>query len=456
MGKRYLAIDIGASSGRGILAELKDGILTMEEIYRFANHPEEKDGGLYWNSDNLFHEILMAMKECKRLGKVPDFMGIDTWGVDYVLLDGNGKPLSECHCYRDESRHLSKEVHSLIPFEDLYARTGIQYQGFNSIYQLYADKQSGKLDEAVAFLMLPDYLNYMLTGIAEAEYTNATTTGLVNCKTHDFDDEILAKLGYDRSIFLPLCQPGTIVGGLSKEIEEEVGYQVRVCHVASHDTASAVLSIPLEEDEPYISSGTWSLLGLEVKEANSSEQARKYNYSNEGGLNHTFRFQKNIMGLWMIQEIRNELDPKPSFPEMVELAKANPSPKRVDANSSAFLSPKSMSGAIRKEVGEVSLGELCHIVYASLADSYAASLKEVEEITGKKFKRLHITGGGGKNAFLNELTAKAIGRPVAVGPIEGTAIGNLLMQMLAAKEISSLNQGRDIVKNSITIQEVQP
>ncbi|MCR5078687.1 MAG: rhamnulokinase [Bacilli bacterium] len=456
MGKAYLAIDIGASSGRGILAYMEEGVLKMEEVHRFLNHPIEKDGGLIWDVDHLFNEIIAAMKACASFGRRIDVMGIDTWGVDYVLLDEKGNRLSDCHSYRDTSRHKVNEVHGKIPFEKLYKKTGIQFQGFNTVYQLQDDLEKGLLGKAHSLLMLPDYLNYLLTGRKEQEYTNATTTGMVNCLTHRWDEEILAKLGYNPSLFLPLSEPGTMVGRLKKEVEEEIGYQVEVAHVASHDTASAVLSIPLKKDEPYISSGTWSLLGLEVEKANSSEQARKYNYSNEGGLDYSFRFQKNIMGLWMIQEIRNELSPKPDFPAMVEMAKANPSKKRVDVNSSKFLSPKSMIGAIKEEVGEVPIGELIHIVYASLSESYARSLKEIEDITGKRFEKLHITGGGGKNAFLNELTAKAIARPVEVGPIEGTAIGNLLMQMLAAKEISSLKMGREIIKNSITIQEVQP
>ena len=277
-----------------------------------------------------------------------------------------------------------------------------------------------------------------------------------NCKSHAFDREILTKLGYPLDLFGELAQPGSLVGGFKEEVAKLVGFQATVCHVASHDTASAVLAIPLNPNEPYISSGTWSLLGTEVKEAIASPKAQTCNYSNEGGLNFSFRFQKNIMGLWMIQEIRNELNPKPEFSEMVELAMANPSPKRIDANSPRYLSPKSMISALKEEVGEVSLGELIHIVYASLAECYAASLNELEELTGVSYPILRITGGGGKNECLNRLTAKAIHRPVLVGPIEGTAYGNLLMQMLAAKEIGSLQQGRDLIKRSITIQEVQP
>ena len=456
MSKTYLAIDIGASSGRGILAYVKDGKLVTEEIYRFSNHPLEKEGGLIWDVDHLFHEILQALRCCDIEDRRPDYVGIDTWGVDYVLLDEVGKRIDDCHCYRDVARHKVDDVHALIPFGELYERTGIQFQGFNTIYRLYADKLSGSLQRASTLLMLPDYLNYRLTGIAEQEYTNATTSGLVNSKTHDFDGVIIEKLRYPRHLFKNLSQPGTIVGELKGEVVELVGYHAKVVHVASHDTASAVLAIPLEKGEPYISSGTWSLLGVEVPNAITTPKARELNYSNEGSLNHTFRFQKNIMGLWMIQEIRNELDPKPEFAEMVKLARKNPSDKRVDVNSPRYLSPKSMIGALKEEVGDVPLGELIYIVYASLADCYAASLREIESLVGYPSQRLRITGGGGKNMFLNQLTAKAIHKPVSVGPIEGTAIGNLLMQMLASNEITSLEEGRALIKNSITIQEVLP
>ena len=456
MAIRYLAIDIGASSGRGVLAYMEGGRLHMEEVSRFHNGPLKHNGQLIWGVDYLFNEIKKTLQACAKLGKVPDYLGIDTWGVDYVLLDEHGERVSSCHSYRDESRHKVNEVHSIISFEELYQRTGIQFQGFNTIYQLCDDKLNGDLERAKCLLMLPDYLNYLLTGVMEQEYTNATTTGLVNCHTHEFDGEILAKLGYYSSLFLPLSQPGSIVGPLLDVVSEEIGCQVNVCHVASHDTASAVLSIPLGEDEPYISSGTWSLLGVEVKNALANKQAREFNYSNEGGLNHTFRFQKNIMGLWVIQRIREELDPKPDFAEMVRWAKANPSQKRVDINSPRYLSPISMIAALREEVGPCSVEELCHIVYASLADSYASAMKEIEDILGKSFPLLHITGGGGKNAFLNQLTAKAIGRKVQVGPIEGTAIGNILTQMLASQEITSLQEGRNIIKKSIEIEEVNP
>lgn len=452
----YLAIDIGASSGRGILSYLRDGVIMCEEIHRFPNHPIEKGNHLVWDTEHLHKEIVKALQKAAEINKKPTYMAIDTWGVDYVLLDENGQKIGDCYSYRDESRHRYTEVHSLIRFENLYQRTGIQFQGFNTVYQLYDDKLSGKLARAKRILMLPDYLNYLLTGKAEWEYTNATTTGLVNATTHQFDHDIIDALGYDKSLFIELAQPGTILGELSEETQKEVGYNLTVVHAASHDTASAVLAIPLKPGEPYISSGTWSLLGIEVEQANRSERAKEFNYSNEGSLNHHFRLQKNIMGLWMIQEIRNELNPKPSFAEMVDMAKNIVSEKRVDVNSPLFLSPKSMQNAVKSVVGEASLEEIIHIVYASLAESYADSLKELERILGRKFEILHITGGGGNNMFLNELTAKATGLPIEVGPIEGTALGNILMQMLAAKQITSLEQGRALIRKSIEIKEVKP
>ena len=456
--KRYLAIDIGASSGRGMLATLENGKIVMEEIHRFPNHPQQDERGfLYWDVDALFNEIVTALKKAKDQDKAPDYIGIDTWGVDYVLLDENGERMGLCHSYRDPLRHRHEQVHETIPFEALYSRTGIQFQPFNTIYQLYADKESGKLDKASTMLMLPDYLNYRLTGLCHQEYCNATTTGLVNAVTHDWDKELIDKLGYPRKLFGTLSQPGEAVGPLSRKIRLQVGFNATVVLPATHDTASAVLAVPLEPGEAYISSGTWSLLGMESPLPHLEESSRALNYSNEGSLQHSFRVQKNIMGLWMIQEVRHEFEDRYSFAEIVDLAKKSVAKDLVDCNDVRFLSPKSMRGEIEKAVGrELKIEDISHIVYASLAETYRKSLEELETLAGKKFPALHITGGGGKNEFLNELTAKAINRPVIVGPIEGTAIGNVLMQMIYSGEIASLEQGRRIIKDSFGCKEVLP
>ncbi|MBO5527712.1 MAG: rhamnulokinase [Bacilli bacterium] len=456
--KRYLAIDIGASSGRGMLAHLEDGKIVMEEIHRFPNHPQKDSRGmLYWDVDGLFEEILTALKKAKEAGKEPDYIGIDTWGVDYVLIDEKGKKMGVCHCYRDPLRHRHEKVHHYVPFSELYTRTGIQFQPFNTIYQLFADQEDKKLDRALAMLMLPDYLNYRLTGVMKQEYCNATTTGLVNAVHHDWDRQVIDRLGYPRRLFLPLAQPGEKVGDLAPAIRRKLGFNATVVLPATHDTASAVLAVPLLENEPYISSGTWSLLGIEQKDAHRNTQARELNYSNEGSLEHSFRTQKNIMGLWMIQEVRHEFDDAYSFGEIVEMAKASTVTDLVDCNDTRFLSPSSMRKEIEAAVGrELNLGDMARIIYRSLANTYAKSLAELEDLIGISFPVLHITGGGGKNEFLNELTAKAIQRPVVVGPIEGTAIGNVLMQMIHSGEITSLSQGRQIIRDSFGCKEVLP
>lgn len=454
----YLAIDIGASSGRAILASREKGKLNMEEIHRFPNHPKRaSDGKLYWDIDGLFEEIVTGLKKAKELGKAPSCIGIDTWGVDYVLLDENGKKLGHAYSYRDASRQArSGEVEKILPKKELFQKTGIAFQPFNTIYQLYDDLLSGKLEKASSFLQLPDYLNYRLTGKKAQEYCNATTSAMVDKDTHAWNETILDTMGFPKRLFGKLSLPGQILGPVSEEIAKEIGYRPDVAIIASHDTASAVLAIPLKPNEPYISSGTWSLLGIESPTAHVGEFEEESGYSNEGTPDQGFRFQINIMGLWIIQEVRHELGDKYSFSELAELAKTHPSDKRIDANDPIFLSPKSMIEAIESKVGKVEVPELAHIVYASLADCYKEKLRDLEHLLGKRFETLHITGGGGKNQFLNALTANAIARPVLVGPIEGTALGNLLMQMKAKGEIKSIEEGRQLIKESFPLQEVLP
>ena len=456
--KRYMAIDIGASSGRAIIGSLQDGKIVMEEIHRFQNHPKTSaKGTLFWDVNFLFEQIILALQKSKELQKQPDYVAVDTWGVDYVLLDEEGEVVDVCHSYRDASRDTSEKVHQVIPFAELYARTGIQFQPFNTIYQLFADKESGVLERAQSMLMLPDYLHYRLTGVMKQEYCNATTTGMVNATTHEWDKTIIDRLDYPRSLFLGLSQPGEAVGHFSRPIRRKVGFDATVVLPATHDTASAVLAVPLQKGEAYISSGTWSLLGAESEKPMLSEQSRALNYSNEGSLEHSFRVQKNIMGLWMIQEVRHELGDALSFAEIVEKARQSTVNDFVDCNDHRFLSPISMRKEIENAVGrELDIADSARIVFASLAKTYGTSLEELETLLGQRFPVLHITGGGGQNAFLNELTAKAIGRPVIIGPIEGTAIGNVLMQMIHSGEIPSLEKGRAIIKESFECWEVRP
>lgn len=463
----YLAIDIGASSGRHILAHLQDGKMVTEEIYRFSNGPQILPGTpgalgsqgnkrLMWDTERLFKEILNGLKRAKELNKIPVSVGVDTWGVDYVLLDESDTPLEGVYCYRDgRTKSAVPSAHRRIPFAELYAKTGIQYQSFNTVYQLYDDKRDGRLQKAKTFLMLPDYFHYLLTGIKRQEYTNATTTGMVNALTHAWDEEILDALGYDKKLFGALSQPGTAVGEFTDEVAAFVGYRAKVVLPATHDTASAVLAAPLERQTPYISSGTWSLLGVEQTDAHTSEKARALNYSNEGSVNNTFRLQKNIMGLWMIQQVRHELDDKYDFSMLASLARLNRVSDVVDVNDEKFLAPSSMIEAINASVGkQLSVGGLAYCIFNSLAKSYAESLSALEELTNERYDTLNIIGGGSKNELLNELTAEYTGRKIVTGPTEGTAIGNFMMQMVGMGELSSVAEGRRIIKTSFDIREV--
>lgn len=452
----YLAIDIGASSGRHILGWLENGKIQTQEIYRFSNAPETENGVLKWNIERLFSEILQGLKKAGELGKIPHSVGIDTWGVDYVLLDEKDEPIDGAYCYRDSrTEQTISLVHNVIPFENLYSKTGISFNTFNTVYQLYADKQTGRMSKAKSFLMLPDYFHFRLTGVKKQEYTNATTTGMVNAQTHEWDETILETLGYNKALFGKLSQPSETVGAFTDEVANFVGYKTNVVLPATHDTASAVLAAPLENQTPYISSGTWSLLGVEQDFAHTDANARNSDYSNEGSVNFGFRFQKNIMGLWLIQQVRKELQNKYTFVELAELARQNPISDEIAVNDKRFLAPKSMIEEICSAIGkDVTVGELAYVIYNSLATDYAKSLSALEEMTGENYAVLNIIGGGSKNELLNELTKQKTGKRIITGPTEGTAIGNLLMQMVGAGMCSSVQEGRKIIKNSFDINEV--
>ena len=457
----YLAIDIGASSGRHIVAHMENGKMITEEIYRFQNGPEDLTGfdgktHLMWTHERLFGEILNGLKKAKELGKVPYSVGIDTWGVDYALLDENDQAIGGTYCYRDSRTESTiPAVHEVFPFEKLFEKTGIAFASFNSIYQLLDDKNTGRMAKAKSFLMLPDYFHFRLTGVKKQEYCNATTTGMVNAKTHTWDEEIIEKLGFKKEIFGELAQPGSLVGEFTDEVANIVGYKAKVILPATHDTASAVLAAPLEAQTPYISSGTWSLLGVEQNNAHTSKSALDAGYSNEGSLNKTVRLQINIMGLWMIQQVRHELDDKYSFVELVNMARENPVPYEINVNDQRFLAPESMIAEINAAVGkELTVGEMAYVIYNNLARYYDIALKALEEVTGEKYDTLNIIGGGSKNGFLNELTKQYTGKQIIAGPTEGTAIGNLMMQMVGGGDIADVAEGRRVVKASFDIAEV--
>lgn len=460
----YLAVDIGASSGRHILASIDGGKIVLEEIYRFENGMEQKDGHLVWNHEKLFENILNGMKKCKEAGKIPESMGIDTWAVDYVLLDKDDKLLGNLYGYRDSrTEGMDELVYKVIPLDKLYARTGIQKQPFNTIYQLMADKakEPEKLSRAKAMLMVPEYFNFLLTGRKASEYTNATTTQLVSPDTKDWDFELIESLGYPKEIFCDIKTPGSFLGYLKEEIQKEVGFNCKVVLPATHDTGSAVMAVPVSEgDCIYISSGTWSLMGTELKNAECSMESMEKNLTNEGGYDYRFRYLKNIMGLWMINSVKKEIAEDVSFDEIVRLAMSADIKSTVDANDERFLAPESMVSEIKKackEKGEKvpkNIGELAAVIYQSLAECYKKTIDEIEKITGNHYDKVHIVGGGAKAAYLNGLTAKACKREVIAGPIEATAIGNVVCQMIAAKEIQDLKSARKLIYDSFEIRRV--
>ena len=463
MAEYYLAVDIGASSGRHMLGMKEDERLVLEEIYRFENGMTNKDGKLLWDTEKLFDEILNGMKRCREIGKIPVSMSIDTWAVDYVLLDKDDRITGETYGYRDKrTMKTDKSVYEIIPEKELYYRTGIQKQNFNTIYQLMAVKAETPevLGETKTFLMLPDYFQFRLTGNKMSEYTNGTSTQLVNPKTGQWDMELIRMLGYPEEVFLPLQMPGTEVGELTEEIQQKVGFNCKVVLCASHDTASAVMAMPASgEDAIYISSGTWSLMGTEQKEARCDEVSRQANLTNEGGYEHRFRYLKNIMGLWMIQSVRHELEDRYSFAQLCEMAEAcRDFPSRVDVNDNRFMAPESMIQAIqdycresRQQVPETP-GELSAVVYQSLAKCYGETIREIERIREQSYGSIHVIGGGSNAGYLNRLTAEATGKTVYAGPGEATAIGNLMAQMIRGGIFNSLAEARKCVYESFDIQ----
>ncbi|MCR5746984.1 MAG: rhamnulokinase [Lachnospiraceae bacterium] len=464
--KYYLAVDIGASSGRHILAHMEDGKILIEEIYRFHNGAVEQNGHKVWETDRFFKEIKAGMKACKDAGKIPVSMGIDTWGVDYVLLDKDDELAAPPYAYRDaRTDGMDEEVYKIVPEKELYKRTGIQKAIFNTIYQMMSSekKEPAVFEKADSMLMMPDYLHFLLTGKKFQEYTNATTSGLVDAKTNDWDYDLIEKLGFPKKLFDKLSMPGTQVGDLKEEVQKEVGYNCKVILPATHDTGSAVIAVPSESDEAlYLSSGTWSLLGCELKEANCSEEARQANFTNEGGYDHRYRFLKNIMGLWMIQSVRDEFKAKGeeySFAKLCDLAEAATGDVTVDANDDRFLAPKSMIEEIQKAVTEAggkkpeTPGEISRVIYRSLAECYAKGIKNLEAITGRKYDCLHIVGGGSNADYLNRLTAQSTGIKVYAGPGEGSSLGNLGAQMIADGVFKDLYDFRKAVKVSFEVKE---
>ncbi|KZE82423.1 rhamnulokinase [Paenibacillus jamilae] len=462
----YLAVDIGASSGRLVNATLEGEQIHLQEIHRFNNSFTERNGHDYWNIDKLFDEIIQGLQKAKQNGIDSCTLGIDTWAVDYVLLNKEGRRIHEVYAYRDaRTLHAPDKLHQLMSRQDVYEKTGIQELNFNTLYQLFVHDRE-QLAHADKILMVPDYLYYRLTGIMVNEMTNASTMQLLNVNTREFDEDLLSLLQLRRDQFSELAEPGRVLGPILPELIQQ--YDLPDCQlilVPTHDTASAVAGVPSprEESWAYISSGTWSLLGMERTHPLNTKTAMQANYTNEWGAYGTYRFLKNIMGLWMIQEVRREGDSAHSFAELAQLASAEtPFVSLVLCNQSSFLNPDSMTLEIQRfceETGQPiphTPGALARCIFDSLALSYRDALYELQRLTDETITRLHIVGGGANNELLCQLTADLLEIEVQAGPSESTAIGNIAVQLISSGALEDLKAAGRTIANSFPTRLFEP
>jgi rhamnulokinase len=468
MSNYYLAVDLGASGGRHILGHTEDGKLILEEVYRFSNAPSRRGDSLVWDDERIFGEIVEGIVKCGALRKIPHSVGIDTWGVDYALIDKRGEPVKPVYSYRDS--RTAPFLNTRPSFEELYALTGTAAQPFNTVYQLLADQAAGRLEGAEDMLFLPEYFSLGLTGNLKgklfSEYTIASTTGLLDARRRTWAEGIIGDLGLPGRLFKPVKIPPYEAGTLGEALRRKAGFDTKVVMVGGHDTASAVGTV--EGESLYISSGTWSLLGI-LGEPILSAEARKAGYTNEGGLTGNIRFLKNIMGLWIIQQIRHELGDAYSFAQLEEEARKigegvgkAETDWFIDVNLPRFMNPPSMIEAVKAEYARKGRrvpetpGELAFCVYSSLAECYRQAIRDLEDLTGKTYAAISIIGGGSKDGYLNSLTAACTGKKVYAGPAEATAVGNLLTQMKLAGD-PAVEQGFSaLVKRSFDVKEAVP
>jgi len=462
---KVLAFDFGASSGRGIVFELKNGKVEFEEIHRFDNEPVMINGRFKWDVLRLFHEIKVGISKCVKLHDI-GAIGIDTWGVDYGLLDSNGELLGNPYHYRDARTayiEFTEDERKMI-----FDSTGIQFMAFNTLLQRMADSKERVNDIADTALFMPDLFNYFLTGEKRTEYTLASTGQILNAKARDFDNELLAKFNI-KNIFAPIIRPGEIVGMLSDEICAETGCKkIPVIAVASHDTASAVVSVPMEDPKKcvYISTGTWMLFGIETDECVINEKSYKYNYTNEGGAFDKYRFLHNIMGLWLLQESRREWkkdDPSLSFAQMAsEAGEAQPFKCIIHPNDDIFSAPGDMPKRIREFAQKTNQpipetrGEVTRCIIEGLALQCMHAVNEMCDIVSNDVETINMVGGGIQNELLCQFVANATGKRVVAGPVEATGTGNAMMQFYALGEVSGLEQVRGIIKDSFDVAEYVP
>ena len=465
--KRYLAVDIGASSGRHIVAWLEEGIIRTREVYRFPNGATERSGHLCWDAKALAEHVMAGLRAAHDQGLDPVSVGIDTWGVDFALLDGEGQLVGDMVAYRDSrTEGMDTRLEKTMPFADMYRLCGIARQPFNTVYQLMAvvREHPEYRDRVKDFLLVPEYLSYCLTGRRAHEWTNVSTTSLGDAQTRGFSREIIRAANLPEGWFeTPIVQPGTRLGPLLPDIARRVGFDAEVILPATHDTGSAYMAVPArDEHAAFLSSGTWSLLGTELRAPVTDARALRSGFTNEGGYGGATRFLKNIMGMWMLQCIHRETGKAHSFAEMADMAAASDYPAWVDAADNRFLAPASMLEEVRAVLREQGapeprgLADIMRAVTVGLAVCYRDAIGEMSEITGKTFTSVNIVGGGSQNVVLNQLTADLTGLPVYAGPTEGTALGNLAAQMIADGAFADLPAFRAALPASFDIVPYNP
>jgi rhamnulokinase len=461
----FLAFDCGATSGRGVLATLRGGSFSMKEVYRFPSEMKKEGGRMHWDVKAMYKHFVTCLEQLGAQGMKLDSIGIDTWGVDFGCIGADGALLGLPRCYRDPyTVGIPEKVYRKVPREQLYARTGIQIMNFNTIFQLYAQTEAGDeaLAQADAILFMPDLLSYMLTGKKVCEYTDASTSGMMDQATRQFNKGLLEELGIRTDMLLPIVQPGTLVGTLKPSLAASTGLgEVPVIAVAGHDTASAIAAVPASDERfAYLSSGTWSLMGIEVPAPVINEASARLNFTNEGGIEGTTRFLKNITGMWLLEQCRvvwKVQGKEYSYPQLVEMAQAEASfAGRIDPDDPRFAAPENMLEAILSVIGEASDAQVVSCIYHSLAEKYKEVLECLRDFAPFAIDKLHIIGGGSANDLLNQWTADALGIPVVAGPTEATAIGNVLVQAKAAGVVKDRWEMRKLVSQSFDVKVFEP
>lgn len=464
--KNYLAFDIGAESGRAVLARLRGETIAIEEVHRFPNQPLQKSGSLHWDVKWLWDAIRKALSkvDCELQG-----VGVDTWGVDYALLDDAGELVENPYHYRDSrTRGIPEEVFERVSKREIYSITGIQFMPINTLYQLFAEKKRTPeaLRRAKRMFMMPDLFHYWMTGNAVCEFTNASTTQIVNATTRTWDSRLLERVGLPSSLPAPIVEPGTVVGKLLPNVGAAKIADTPVIAPATHDTGSAVAAIAAREGTAFISSGTWSLVGIEVDAPVASPDALQMNFSNEGGVNGTTRLLKNVMGLWMLRccrECWSQSGNESNYEQLTQCASGEPAfANLVDPDDESFLAPKNMCVAIDEfctrthQPKPVTPAGYTRTILESLALKYSRVIAELEQLTGDRIEQIRIIGGGSKNRLLNQFTADATGRRVLAGPVEATALGNAAVQILATGAAASLKQVRAMIERSFPVEIFEP